>query len=119
MRSSGSLAEVVADDLGDVGVDQLVVGDAVPDGAGDDDVAGPCHIDQARDAQHRVGPELQRVEEGVIDAPVDDVDAGLAVGGAHVGDVVAADEVAALDQLDTHLPSEQECSKYAEFATPG
>ena len=43
----------------------------------------------------------------VVDAPVDDVDRPLALGGAHVHLVVAAEQVAAFDQLDTHLPGQQ------------
>ena len=58
-------------------------------------------------AEHRVGAEVQRVEVVVVDAAVDDVDALLARGRAHVDDVVAAHEVAALDQLDAHLPGEE------------
>ena len=58
-------------------------------------------------AEHRVGPEVQRVEEVVVDAPVHHVDALLARGRAHEDDVVAAHEVAALDQLDAHLPGEE------------
>ncbi len=64
-------------------------------------------LSSAGDAEHRVGLELHRVEEGVVDAAVDDVDLALALGGAHVDGVVAAEQVAALDQLDTHLPGQQ------------
>ena len=52
-------------------------------------------------------PEVHRVEEVVVDAPVDDVDLAVALGGAHVDGVVAAEQVTALDQLDAHLPGQQ------------
>ena len=42
------LGEVVADQVGHVGVDELVVGDAVADRVGEGDVAGPGRVDQAR-----------------------------------------------------------------------
>ena len=50
---------------------------------------------------------MQRVEVLVVDAPVDDVDRALALRRAHPHPVAAADEVAALDQLDAHQPGEQ------------
>ena len=43
----------------------------------------------------------------VVDPAVDDVDAALAGGRAHEDDVVARDEVAALDELDAHLAGEE------------
>ena len=58
-------------------------------------------------ADDRVAAELHRVEEVVVDPPVHDVDALLAPGRPHVEDVVAADEVAALDQRHTHLLGEE------------
>ena len=54
-----------------------------------------------------VGQEVQRVEELVVDAAVHDVDALFAARRPHVEHVVAADEVAALDELDAHLPGEE------------
>ena len=68
------LAEVVPDEVRHVGVEQLVVGDAVADRVGDRDVAGPGGVDEAGAPEQRVGPELDRVEELVVDPAVDDVD---------------------------------------------
>ena len=53
------------------------------------------------------GPELERVDEVVVQAPVDGVHALQAVGRAHVDDVVADDEVGRLDELDAHLAREE------------
>ena len=92
---------------GHVGVDQLVVADAVAHRVGDHHVARAGRVDQAGDAEHRVGVELQRVEELVVDPPVDHVHPLVALRGAHVDEVVAAEQVAALDQLDAHLPGQQ------------
>ena len=50
---------------------------------------------------------MHRVEELVVDAAVDDVDLPLALGGPHVDGVVAAEQVAALDEFDAHLPGQQ------------
>ena len=93
--------------VGHVGVDELVVADAVADRAGDHDVAGAGGVEQPGHAEHRVRPELHRVEEVVVDAAVDDVDLALALGGAHVDRVVAAEQVAALDQFHAHLAGQQ------------
>jgi hypothetical protein len=101
------LAEVEGDHLGDVGVDQLVVAHAVAHRVRDHDVARPRGVDQAADTEHPLGAELERVEELVVDPPVDHVDALVALRGAHVDEVVAAEQVAALDQLDAHLPGQQ------------
>ena len=100
-------AQVVLDHGRHIGVDELVVADAVADRAGDHDVAGARGVDQTRHPEHRVGAELQRVQEVVVDAAVDDVDLPLPLGGAHVDLVVAAEQVAALDQLDAHLAGQQ------------
>ena len=50
---------------------------------------------------------MQRVEKLVVDPSVEDIDALLPARRAHVHDVVAADEVATLDELDSHLPGEE------------
>ena len=93
--------------VGHVGVDGLVVGHAVAHRVGDRDVAGPRRAHQPGDPEDRVGSEHDRVEEVVVDAAVDHVDALEAVGGAHRHDVVVDDEVATLDQLHAHLPGEE------------
>ena len=101
------LAEVVIDDGGHVGVDQLVVADAVADRAGDHHVARPRSIDDAGHPEYRVGAELHGIEVVVVDAPVDHIDLTVALGGAHVDNVVAAEKVRPLDEFHTHLPGEQ------------
>ena len=101
------LAEVVADHLGHVVVDRLVVGHAGADRVDDRDAAGPVRAHQPRHAEHRVGPELERVHEVVVDPAVDRVHALEPARGAHVADRVAHDEVRRLDQLDAHLPRQE------------
>ncbi len=107
VRQDRLLGEVVADEVGHVGVDELVVGDAVADRVGDRHVAEPRGEQQAGRAEHRVGAELQRIEELVVDAAVDHVDAGRTGGGAHPHPAAGAEQVAALDQLDAHQAGEQ------------
>ncbi len=101
------LAEVVADEVGQVGVDELVVGDAVADRVRDRDVAQARAVSMARAAEHRVGAELQRVEELVVDPAVDHVDPGRAARWCASTPGRRAEQVAALDELDAHQAGEQ------------
>lgn len=71
------LAEVVLDDRGHVGVDELVVADPVADGAGDHHVAGARGVEDAGHPEHRIRFELHRIQEVVVDAAVDHVDLTL------------------------------------------
>ena len=107
VREHRLLAEVVLDHVGHVRVERLVVADAVADRVRDRHVARARRVHDAGTAEHRVAPEVQRVEVVVVDAAVDDVDALQPLGRAHRDDVVVAHEVAALDQLDAHLPGEE------------
>ena len=88
-------------------IDRLVVGDAGADRVGERDVAGAVGVQQPRHAEQAVGPEGERVEEVVVDAPVDDVDALQPARRAHEDAVPVDDEVARLDELDAHLPREE------------
>ncbi len=101
------LAQVVPDEVGHVGVDQLVVRDPVADRIGDGDVAEAGGEQQAGTAEHRVGTELQRVEELVVHAAIDDVHPGGSGRGAHPDAATRTEQVAPLDQLDAHEASEQ------------
>jgi hypothetical protein len=65
-------------------------------------------VHQAGTAEQGVRPEVHRVEEVVIDPPVDDVHLLESLGGPHHHPAALADQVAALDQLDAHRPG-QEC----------
>ena len=107
VRQDRLLTEVVLDHLRHVRVDGLVVGDAVADRVREGDVAGPCRVEDAGHADEGVPPELQRVEEVVVDAAVDHVHPLQTLGGAHPDQTVAAQEVSALDQLDAHLAGQE------------
>ena len=71
------------------------------------DVAGPGGVDQAGAAEQRVGAEVHRVEELVVDAAVDHVHRLEALRGAHQHPAAAAHQVAALDELDAHRAGQQ------------
>ena len=103
----GLFGEVVADEVGNVGVDQLVIGDAVAHGVGDGDVAEPRGEHEAGRPEHRVRAELQWIEEVVVDTAVDDVDALGAASRAHEHLAADAEQVATLYELDAHQPGEQ------------
>ena len=103
----GLLAQVKTDRLRHVGVDRLVVGDAGAHRVGERDVAQLIGAQQTGDAEGGVGAEGQRVEEVVVDAAIDHVDALEALGGAHVDEIVAHDQVAPLHQLDAELVGQE------------
>jgi hypothetical protein len=99
--------QVETDERRHVGVDELVVGDAVADPVRDDDVAGARTVHQSRDADDGVREELQRIEPLVVHAAVDHVDRSFAVRGAHVRVVRSTEQVSALDEFDAHHAREQ------------
>ena len=72
-------------------------------------VTRPLRIAETRPAtpEHRVAAEVHRVEELVVDPPVDDVDRAVARGRAHPHLAADADQVTALDELDAHHPGQQ------------
>ena len=101
------LAQVVADHGRHVGVDELVVGHAVAHAVGDRHPARPRRVDDAGAAHQRLGPELQRVEVVVVDAPVDHVHRHLALGRAQEDVGAVAHEVPALHQVHAHQAGQQ------------
>ncbi|MCY1225057.1 hypothetical protein D9M72_372460 [compost metagenome] len=107
VRDHGLFVEVVADEVRHIAVDELVVSHAVAHGIGDGHASGTGRIHQARAAQHGIGPELQRIEEVVVDPLVDDVNALFAGGGPHVHPVAAADQVTALHKFNAHETGKQ------------
>ncbi|SKU71806.1 Uncharacterised protein [Mycobacteroides abscessus subsp. abscessus] len=104
---NGFLAQVVLDNGRHIGVDELVVTHPIAHRAGDHHVPGARGVEQARDSEHRIRAELHGIQVGVIDAAVDHVDLALTLGGAHVDLVVAAEQIAPLDEFHTHLASQQ------------
>src|SRR5208282_2021825 len=99
--------QVVADDRGNVGIDGFVIGDAGANGIGQAHIAGAVGVEQAGDAEAGIALKAERVEEVVVNAAGDDVDAAKASGGAHVDDVVVDEQIAAFDELDAHLLREK------------
>ena len=101
------LAEEVADHVRHVGVDDLVVRDAAAGSVGKRDVARLPGAHQSGYAQHRFLAERLRVQEEVVDAPVNDVDPLETADCAHVHAVVLRDhEVGALDEFGRHFKSQ-------------
>ncbi len=101
------LAEIELHDRRHVAVDRLVVGDAGADRVGERDVAGLIGRHQPRHAERRIRPEGERIEEIVVDAAIDHVDALGPLRRAHEDDVVLHEQVAAFDQLDAELVGQE------------
>ena len=102
----GLFRQVVADDVRDIGIQRLVVGDAGAKRVRQCDVPRAVGVEQAGDSQHAVGAKAHGIDEIIIDAAVDHIHTAQAAGCAHVDDVVVRDQIAAFDQLDAHLPRE-------------
>jgi hypothetical protein len=73
---------------------------------GESDVARAIGVEEACDAEDGVAAEGHRIDEVVVDATVDHVNAAQPAGGAHIDDVVVGDEVASFNQFNTHLARE-------------
>ena len=99
--------QVVANDRGNVRVDGLIVGHAGAERVGHADVAGAIGVEQAGNAQARIGAERQRIDEIVVDAAVNHIHAAQAGRGAHVDEIVVHHQIAAFHQLDSHLPRQK------------
>ena len=76
-------------------------------------------VQQAGDAEVRVGTECQRIEEVVVHAPVDHVDAAQAGRRPHVDDVVVDEQVAPFDERNAHLPREERVLEVGRVADAG
>ena len=68
---------------------------------------GSQRAEQTGHSQRRVGPEGHRVEEVVVDPPVDHVHGGQPLDGAGIHGVVVHHEVPSLHQLDAHRPGQE------------
>jgi hypothetical protein len=101
------LAEIELHDLGHVGIDRLVVGDAGAEGVHDVDAAGAQGAEQAGNAEEGVGTHRQRVEERVVDPAVDHVDPLRSARRAHVDTALVDEQVGTLHQFDAHLVGEE------------
>ena len=104
---NGIFAQVIADDPRHVGVDGIVVGHARADRVGQGHVATGVGAQQSGHSQHAVGPQVFRVQEIVVDAPVDHVHRLEAGGGLHEEAVLFNHEVPALDQGNAHFPGQE------------
>ena len=96
------LLEVVADHVGNERIDALVIGDPRPNAVGEGHGAGPIGIHEPRHTEGAVRPERERIKEVVVDPPVDDVDPLASPRGSHENAVTVDEQVAALDQFDSH-----------------
>ena len=102
------LGKIVADHVGHVGVDALVVCHARSGGVHEGHVAELIGVYQPRHAEQRVGTEDQRIDEVVVHAPVDHVDAAQALRGPHVDVAIVDQQVAPLDELGPDLLGQED-----------
>ena len=93
IADDGRGSQVKADHLGHIGVDGFIVRHAGADGIGDGNASGAIGCEQPRNSQHGIGPKHQRVQEIIVDTPVDDIDPLRALGGAHEHRLVAHEQI--------------------------
>src|SRR5690606_2712418 len=73
----------------------------------DEDVAGADRVEQAGDAERRVGAELDRIAVVAVQAAQDRVHAAEAAQRLQVDGVAADDEVLALDEREAEVAREE------------
>ena len=104
VRQQRRFIEVEADEVRHPGVHGLVVRHACARRIGQGDVACLPRAHQSGDPQRRISAKRLRIDEQIVDAPVDHVDAGAPMRRVHVHAIVPAhDQVAALHEFATHL----------------
>ena len=96
------LSQIEADHFRHKGIDRLVVGHARARGRTDRHPARAIDIHQPRNAQHRIGAEAQRIQEGIVDPAIDHIDAPWPLGGAHIDEFAVDEQIRAFDQFDAH-----------------
>ncbi len=84
-----------------------MIGDARAHGIGQRDPARLVHRHQPWYTQRRIGTKCQRIEEIVIDTPIDHINAPRSAGGAHVDVVVVDKQVLSFYQFNAHLLGEE------------
>ena len=97
------LTRIKLHNLGHIAVQRLVIGNAGARRVGDGDAPGAIDVEDAGDAQHRIGPEIQRIKIVVVNAAIDDVDRLVAARRAHRDAPVDDAQIAPFDQFNPHL----------------
>ena len=68
-------AQVVLDDLRNVRVNRLIIGDAGPGSIRERDSSFAINVHQTGNSERRIGAKRLGIEERVVDAPIDHIDA--------------------------------------------
>ena len=103
----GFFVHVETHDVGHVRIDRLVVGDAGADGIGKGDIALGIGRHQPGHAEHRGRVERQRIDEFIIEAAVDDIDAFGPLDRPHEHHIVAHEKIGAFDEFDPQFVGEE------------
>ncbi len=97
------LARIVFYDFRNIGIDHLVVGNPRARRVGHCHPSGPVDLHDARNPQHRIGPEDLGVDEVIVDPAVEYIHPGKALCGPHMDESVDDHQVPALHEFDAHL----------------
>ena len=100
-------AEIELYNLRHVAVHRLVVRDAGTHSVCERYVSGLIGRHQTWNPQRGIGPEGERIEKVIIDAPVYYVDPLGSLRGSHVDELIHHEQIPAFDQLDAELVGEK------------
>jgi len=95
--------KVVADDVGNVGIDSFVVGNACARGICQRNAAGPIDLHQTGDAQQGIRTEGFGIEKCIVNPAVNDIHRFEAAGCSHFDQTAVYYKVAPFHQFDAHL----------------
>jgi len=107
LLEEGLFVQIKANDLGDVRIDRLVIGDPGPGCIRQCDIARAISVNEARDAEDAVAVEGEWIEVVVIESSIDDAHSLLAFDGFDKDLVLLDHEVGALDEGNAHFSSEE------------
>ena len=106
IRQDRFLAEVILNDARHKIIDHLVIGHSGADGICQRDISRAIGIHQSRHPKHRIFSKHHRIDEVVINAPVNHIHPPQAARGAHVNKLVHHHEVTPFNDVDAHFPRE-------------
>ena len=103
VRQQRLLAQIELHHARNIGVDHFVVGHASSGRVGQGHLTGLINLHQPAHPKHGIASKHLRIQEIIVNPPVNDIHAFEAAGGAHADAVIDHHEVTALDQFNAHL----------------
>jgi hypothetical protein len=115
----GLLTQVEADHVRYEGAHRFVVGDSIAGSVRDGDVPRRPGSQETAYAEEAVRTKRLRIEEGIVDPPINDVHALEAARRTEEDFVVIDAEIGAVHELEAHRAREEGVLEVREFSGPG